>query len=189
MVKIKRLTKIILSIILLITLVYNVSAFGISSPYWDENPLYVNPGESKEVVMVLQNMVGNEDITAIAELNSGKEIATLLDKSTTYNIPLGNSNVPISLLIKVPENAKPGQEWQVGVSVKTVAPDTGGVSIGTGVSKGFKVIVKEEPKTTGSVLNIAGGLEPLTGFLVLIAILIIFVLIIKHLHKKRVIKE
>ena len=73
--------------------------------------------------------------------------------------------------------------------LKTIVESSGGVGIGGAVSKGFKVIVKEEPKTTGSVLKIAGGLEPLTGFLVLIAILIILVLIIKHFHKKRVIKE
>ncbi|MEK6906961.1 MAG: hypothetical protein AABW45_00360 [Nanoarchaeota archaeon] len=180
---------IILSMFLLVILSYNVNSFGVSSPYWDENPLYVNPGEIKEITMVLQNMVGDQDMKVIADLDSGKEIASLLDKSTTYNVPLGSSSIPVKIKINVPENAKPGQEWQVGVSFKTIVESSGGVGIGGAVSKGFKVIVKEEPKTTGSVLKIAGGLEPLTGFLVLIAILIILVLIIKHFHKKRVIKE
>ena len=170
---------------LLIILSYNVNAFGVSSPYWDENPLYVNPGEIKEVTMSLQNMVGGGDIKAVAVLDSGKEIASLLDKSTTYNIPLGNSNVPVHLKISVPQNAKPKQEWQVGVAFNTVVENNQGVGVGSGVSKGFKVIVKEpitsvSGKVTKPILS-----SQLLGFLILVIILIILSLIIKHFHKKR----
>ena len=181
MVKIKIM--ILLSFILIATLGLNVNAFGVSSPYWDENPLYLNPGETKNVVMVLQNMVGGEDVTAIGELDSGKEIAVLTDQITTYTVLSGVSNVPVNLKITVPEDAKPGQEWQVGVSFKTIAPGGGGVSIGTAVSKGFKVIVKEEPST--SFISTPEFSTQTTGFLVLAAALVILVFIIKRFHKKR----
>ncbi|MBS3160591.1 hypothetical protein J4213_02720 [Candidatus Woesearchaeota archaeon] len=105
------------SIFLLVILSYSVDSFGVSSPYWDENPLYLNPGESKEFEMVLQNMVGDQDITVIAELNSGSEIASLMDESTTYNIPIGNSNTPVKIKINIPEDAKSGQEAPSGTAV------------------------------------------------------------------------
>ena len=172
------------SIFLLVILSYSVDSFGVSSPYWDENPLYLNPGESKEFEMVLQNMVGDQDITVIAELNSGSEIASLMDESTTYNIPIGNSNTPVKIKINIPEDAKSGQEWQVGVAFKTVVENTGGVGIGGAVSKGFKVIVKKEQAPSGTAVGGALSTQTL-GFLVLVIALIILVLIIKYFHKKK----
>ena len=65
-----KIYKIIFSITLFILLSYSVFAFGVSSPYWDENPLYLKPGETKEVTMILQNMVGEDDIKMTGELNS-----------------------------------------------------------------------------------------------------------------------
>ena len=47
----------------------NVSAFGITSPYWQERPLEVVPGETVDVYLELQNMLGEEDITVVAEGN------------------------------------------------------------------------------------------------------------------------
>ena len=169
---------------LLVALVYNVNAFGISSPYWSDNPLYVSPGETKDVVMSLQNMVGGGDTSVTAEVNSGKNILTITDKNKIYNVPFGSSNVPIHLRITVPADAKPKQEWQVGVSFKTIAPNTGGVSIGTGVDEGFKVIVKEKPKVSGKATKQIISSQ-LAGFLILVIILIILSLTIKHFHKKR----
>ncbi len=180
--------KIILSTILLVILSYNASAFGVSSPYWDENPLYVNPGEAKEITMVLQNMIGDQDIKVIGELNSGKEIAILIDKSTTYNVPIGNSNVPVKIKINVPEDAKPKQEWQVGVAFKTVVDNSGGVGVGSAISKGFKVIVKEQAKVSETATKQVLSTQ-LIGFLIMLLILIVLVLAIKHFHKKRENKE
>ena len=133
--------------------------------------------------MVLQNMVGNEDLTVLGEVDSGKGIMRITDQIATYSVPLGASNVPVNLRITVPEDAQPGQEWQVGVSFKTISENTGGVSIGAGISKGFKVIVKEEPNT--SFISTPEFSTQTTGFLVLAAVLVILVLIIKRFHKKR----
>lgn len=185
MVKIERI--IILFLFVLLLLSFNVNAFGVSSPYWDENPLLMRAGETRDVVMSLQNMVGGEDVTVNAELDSGKEIAVLTDTDTIYKVPIGNSNTPIKLKITIPEDAKPGQEWQVGLSFKTNAPNTGGVGISSGISKGFKVKVIENPKTGGATTNpISLSLSGQTlGFLILVVILIILMLALKYFHKKR----
>ncbi len=192
MVKIKNLKIIILSIFLLVMLSLNVNAFGISSPYWDDNPLYVQPGETKEFSMSLQNMAGGEDIIMTAELNSGKEIATLTGQSTTYNVPLGSSNVPVYLKIIIPKDAKPKQEWQVGISFKTASKNTGPVTIGGAVDKGFKVIISE-PKTTSESVNTKANKQiissKLTGFLALVIVLIIILVLVSYFRKKRVKKE
>ena len=158
---------------------FNVKAFGVSSPYWDENPLFVKPGETKEVTMILQNMVGSEDLIMIAELKGGKEIAIITDPSTTYNVPLGINNVPVHLRINIPEDAKPSQSWNIGVSFTTVTPATGGVGLAGAIVKGFPVKVIEEAKPT----IIPKVSEGLTGFIILIIILVILMLIIKYIYK------
>src|SRR3989339_835888 len=45
-----------------------VSAFGVSTPYWDENPLRLAPGESMDVELVLQNMAGSDDVKVRARV-------------------------------------------------------------------------------------------------------------------------
>ena len=178
--KMKNKKIIYLSIIALIILSFNVSSFGISSPYWDENSLYVSPGEVKEVIMVLQNMppAGTENIIANVDLNSGYEIAEITDKERKYSVPLGSNNVPVHIKIMIPDDAKPKQEWQVGVSVRTVADNQGGVGIGSGVNKGFKVIVKE--------ITVEGNNKKpsnFNGVLLMLGVLIIIVLLIKYIYK------
>lgn len=176
--------KILFSTILFILLSYSVFAFGVSSPYWDENPLYLMPGETKEVTMVLQNMVGEDNIKMTGELNSGSEIAVLINPGIIYDVPLGSSNVLVNLRITVPEDAKPGKEWQVGVLFKTIADNTGGVGISGGISKGFKVIVKEEQEVSSEASK-ETGMQTLTQFIILLVILAALGLIIKYFYKGR----
>src|SRR3989344_2666120 len=177
-----KIYKIIFIITLFILLSYSVFAFGVSSPYWDENPLYLKPGETKEVTMILQNMVGEDDIKMTGELNSGSEIAVLINPGIIYDVPLGSNNVPVNLRITVPEDAKPGKEWQVGVLFKTIADNTGGVGISGGISKGFKVIVKEEQEVSSEASRTEGK-QTLTQFIILLVILIVLGLIIKYFYK------
>ena len=183
MVKSNKIKIIILSIFLLSILSYNVTAFGISSPYWDENPLTVHPGDVKEFNMILQNMVGDEDLTAEAKVNSGKDIMSILDQNTIYKVPLGSNNIPINLRVTVPQNAKPGQEFQVGVSVKTIAGNNGGVSLGSAVDKGFKVKVIEQPKPSTQATKTSKINSSIAGFIILIIILVLLIFIVRKFHK------
>ena len=74
--------------ILFVMASYQVSGFGVSSPYWDEKALVLSPGESKDIVLELQNMVGDEDIVLRAEVEEGSEIVTLVDEDLDYEVPL-----------------------------------------------------------------------------------------------------
>ena len=119
---------------LFIMMAFIVSAFGISTPYWDDNPLKLAPGESKIVTLGLQNNVGDIDVTLKAVLtNDAGGIATIIDESLEYFVPLGGSAV-VSIKVEIAEdavNTDPLREialsfTQIGVEGKGVVTLAGG---------------------------------------------------------------
>ena len=172
-------------------LVLNADAMGVSSPFWDENPMYAQSGEVREFRYLLQNMVGDDDIKIKAELESGTEIMKFLDENTIYDVPLGRSDIPVNMKIVVPENAKDGDSWQVGVKFITITEaKEGAVSIGIAYSKGFKVVVGDKASPGSKVVISGTTTKPVLsnealGFLALVVILVILALIVKYVHKKR----
>jgi len=131
---------------LLIMLISFSSAFGVSTSYWDENPLKIAPGESKIVKLGLQNKVGDEDITFKAKLtNDGEGIATIVDENLDYFVPLGESN-EVTIQIEVPEDANKGITHTITISFTQVSSGEGGmVRLAGGVVSKFPVeIVGEE---------------------------------------------
>ena len=116
-----------LFVFITIMLISFSSAFGVSTAYWDDNPLKIAPGESKIVVLGLQNKVGNEDVILEAELtNDGGGIATLVDENLDYFVPLGGSNT-VTIKIEVPEDAEMGITHTITVSFTQVASGEGGM--------------------------------------------------------------
>ncbi len=133
----------IFALLMAVCLSTSVAAFGISSPYWKENPLVMSPGESKEVHMTLQNMVGDEDLTVQAALVSGSEIATLTDESNVYEVKAGTADTKVNMDIVVPEDAMLEDSYNIVVSISTVtSSEGGGVSLGSAIDKSFEVIIE-----------------------------------------------
>ena len=119
-----------------------ISSSGVATPYWDENPLKMAPGESATVTLSLQNMVGGEDINVEIDLIKGSEIARLVDNKQIYTVPFGRKDIPINIELKIPEN--PQREYEVDFIVKTInSPDGKQVQLSTGLEKVFKIIVKD----------------------------------------------
>ena len=120
--------KIILSFVLSILLfAVGVSAtVGVTSFYYDKNPLIVNPGETKEISFGLQNHGGDADATVKVELADGFNIAEFTDENLEYFIELDGDDVSVPLTIKIPEDAQPGQEWSVGASFSRGIQAAGG---------------------------------------------------------------
>src|SRR3989344_6814706 len=138
-------------------------AFGVTSPYWDTNPLELHPGESKDVQLLLQNMVGDKDLSFSASISEGTEIALLIDEKLTYNIPFGTKDVPVMLRISVPEDLQTGETVNVKVSFKqlTVENSEGQMIQMTG-GVGAIIPVKITPwvtpkKSSSSTVLVAGG--------------------------------
>lgn len=107
-----------LSLFVLLIFAQLATAIGVTSPYYDTKPLGLHPGESVEVQLLLQNMVGGEDVALSASITEGAEIATIVDKKTTYLIPFGTKDVPVLVQISLPEDAQIGETRAVKVSFK-----------------------------------------------------------------------
>lgn len=111
----------------IIILISFSSAFGVSTAYWDDNPLKLAPGESKVVTLILQNKVGSENVTLRAELtNDGDGIATLTDENLDYFVLLGTS-AEVHVKIEIPEDSVIRGVHQVTISFIQVASGEGGM--------------------------------------------------------------
>jgi len=140
-----------LTLALILISVSLVTAFGVSSPHWKNNPLKMYPGESKTINFNLQNMVGNEDVTVKADLKKGIDIAKL--EEDTYTVEAGTSDTQVPLNIKFPEN--PGEKNEIEVEFKTLTSGGGGgVTMGTGMTISFDVLTiaktEETEQATGT---------------------------------------
>lgn len=104
---------ILLAILLLVPL--TTASFGVSSIYSRDRPLYLNPGETKETFLILQNPT-EEQIVIKPFLISGSEIAQLTDTNQQYTLKPGQE-VKVNLKIQAPVSS-PQSEYKVGVLFK-----------------------------------------------------------------------
>ncbi len=124
-----------------------INAFGVTTFYWDEQPLIMHPGETKDVDLLLQNMVGDKDIKVKAELVGGSEIATLIDSSKEYLVPLGEKDVKVNIRVKIPEDTPLDSRYDVMVMFKELAQGEGKmIQISGAVGGTIPVVVKSASK-------------------------------------------
>lgn len=141
--------KIYLSMVLLAVGVFvmgNVLAFAVSSMYWESNPLYINPGETQEAYIVLQNMAGTETVSARVGILEGSEIATLNEPGKIYEVPVGQ-RIEVYFTINVPEESEIGGIQNVVFDVSTInSQEEGPMTFGSGAQKLVPVLISEEAK-------------------------------------------
>ncbi len=148
-IKLITLALIMLTIILVST--NNTIAYGISMPYWKDNPLKMYPGQIKEVALNLQNCPSKseekcqqEDVDIIVSLEEGKEIAELTS-GTSYTIPFGTADTYIILKVIIPENAEIGSTYNIKLFIMSVPKKTiSNIQLGIGYNKEFPVKIVEE---------------------------------------------
>ena len=143
----------IILITLALILISTISAFGISSPYWEDNPLVMEKGETKVVNLNIQNMVGNEDITIRAEVIQGEEIISL--KQDTFLIKAGTSDTIIPLEITIPKDIEDNNQT-IKIDFKKVIQGGEGIPLGTGMSISFDIIANESPKKNYFLIILIG---------------------------------
>jgi len=166
---------ILLSTIFIVLLISLTSAFGVSSPYWEENPLVVERGGTETVNINIQNMVGDKDIKVKAELLSGSEITSL--EEDTFLVQAGTSDTLVPLIVKMPKDAVPGENNSIKVEFKTIQEDAKGISMGTGMTVAFNVIAGEAVAETSS--------KTITVVIIAAIVLIIIIWVILKNRKKR----
>ena len=146
-------------VIFMLVLIPGTYAAGITSPYWDTKPLTMKPGETVDVELTLQNMVGGDDLTFVGSITQGADIVSITDTIQEYKVPFGEKNVPVHLRVSLPLNALPSdQPRTVAVSFKQITKQEGGmVQLGTGIQSTFPVLVEAPPAAA------AGGESPFSA--------------------------
>ena len=165
-----------------------VFAFGPSSPYWKDRPIYLNTGESLTFDITLQNLVGGEDVTLKASTNNNEIVILPEGNPKEYIIPFGRDDIKVPVKISVPKSANIGERFDIAISFKQV-PKAGAGNVGL-VSEtliSFPVIVqKEEPKLQpeSGVGESRGwksiGLFVLLSFVVLLSLFLVIYLIVRY---------
>ena len=167
--------------IIIIILMSNISAFGISSKYWRERPLELTPGGSEKLRFTIQNMAGEKDLLVETTIEYGEEIIKFIDKKEVYDMPLG-TKVDFYMIVTVPNSAKVKDVFSVKVVASTIDDSSQGeFTFGQGVGKKFDVIViptieqKLRNEKIKSYIPLAIGL----------IILIILIVLVIYLKKKK----
>ncbi len=170
-------------LIMLVGLVFAftiVSAFGISSSYFEGNPLVLGPGESKDVSLALQNNIGDKDLSFTASVSDGDSgIAKIINKKDKYKVPFGTENTAIDLRVSIPNTALIGTEYSVSVNLNQVRDTEGGMlEVSGNIMKTFPVLV-------GEVVEAETGKNTLLIIVILISILAIILIIGYLIFRKK----
>lgn len=132
-------------------LIGNISAFAVSSAYYNNNPLKLKQGETMDFMLVLQNPSGPEADMLKVNILSGSEILEITDPSNIYSVPTGDKT-SVNLRATIPQNARVGQIYPVNIELITVSKsDSGEFGFGSAIGQSFDVIVTREDGTTDLV--------------------------------------
>jgi hypothetical protein len=143
----KSINKVITGMFALVLLSSLASAAGVTAFYWtgeNERPLYLQPGETKDIIFELQNMVGSDEISFKVQIIKGSEFIKLLDSNEVYEVPAQTQNIPVKVRVTMPSSAVPGDRHNIGLSFTAVNPNARGFSLGSAFDKYFDIVVPTE---------------------------------------------
>lgn len=172
--------KIINICIFILLLAVSVNAFGVSTFYYEGNPLILNPGDSQDVQLILQKEPATAPVSVKAEITDGSDIAQLTGKSMYYI----TGNVPVNLKITIPETAKIGDKYTIGVQFTTAQAAEKGkmMGFGTQITTGIPIVIGRVIEPQKSLVELL-RLEKL-GPVAIISILILIVIFLIRSFKK-----
>lgn len=135
--------RIISLILILIVQLSIISAFGVSSPYWGDNPLTMKKGETKVVEINVQNGQSEDDVYVLVKILRGGEIVSL--NKERYRVPKRTTDTMVPVTIKIPKDTTQ-KVYDVAFDFKTTGAEEGGgpVTLGVGATIGFEVLVSDE---------------------------------------------
>ena len=134
--------KILLFLLAVILLSGSILAFAVSSQYYENNPMYLQQGESQDIKLMLQNHAGTEDVNVKVEIKDGKGIIELKEPSDTFVIPKGDK-IDINLKVSAPSNSKKGDIFPVTIMFTSLTANEGPIGLSGSIGKGFNLIVGE----------------------------------------------
>jgi hypothetical protein len=170
--------------IVLVSMASFVGALGVGMPYSSSHPLEMSPGESKEVLVNLQNGVGTEDVTVQLAISEGNEIAWTPSSNYVLQAKTFDTFAPVT--ISIPGNASVGKVYNVKVSMNTLAKSTGGqmISLGFAADSSFPVKVVAEVKEERPAFSL-GDLRTVVIVIIILLILWMIISAMKSKGKKK----
>jgi len=108
--------KMIFRCIVLLYLCFNstsVLAWGVSCPYWSDNPLQLSPGQTYDFHFTLVNSPEGEPVTVSVSVTQGSEYVELTDSSTTYFVPTGPVFVDVNMRASIPSTSIIGDVFPI----------------------------------------------------------------------------
>jgi hypothetical protein len=161
----------------------NVNAFGIASPYLENNEMSVSPGESKDYKIELQNV---DPIEIKVKFFLESNITKIVDEKEFYFVGNKTPIKEVILRVTLPENAKPGEEFKVKYGAYPLSSSDAPVSLSIRLNKEFTV------KTIGEIQERSTKKESLiypvaiiTVILVTLSVVITLLLRKSHIYSKK----
>jgi len=150
-------------ILLVLTILFSngISAFAISSAYYNgdpRNPLVLDAGESGEFIIIIQNVGNEEDIDIKVEIKTGSDIIEKVGDQEIYSIP-SEEKIEVSFIATIPNDAEPETIYPVSISFSTVADsESGAFGFGSSIDQNFEILIgpvpsAEEPDIEPSISN------------------------------------
>ena len=132
--------KILLFLLAVILLSGSILAFAVSSQYYESNPMYIQPGESQDIKLMLQNHAGTEDVSVKVEIKEGMEIIGLKESGDTFVIPKGDK-IDLYFKVNAPSNSKKGDIFPVTIMFTSLTTSEGPIGLSGSIGKGFNVVI------------------------------------------------
>ncbi len=109
---------------------------------YNPNPIKLAPGESKEILINLQN---SEDKTVVLLLQwiEGEKIAKIMG-DTKYTIPPRSYDTYTKIKVSIPQNANPGDAYKIKLQINTAPEGSNQIEITKGYFVEIPVIVVAE---------------------------------------------
>jgi len=173
--------KIIMVFVLLFLLDFGSAAFGVDAPcdesdcYWEDRPLVVSPGETRELSFGLQNS-GEEDIKLKAVLAEGFDVATLVE-DIEYIVAPGSEDVKIKVTIEIPQEARFGDRYDVRIIVREAPSAEGGnVELATSIRVSLPIVIEGDLSPESEEKFSLWPLAILVGALIVVLVTLVYVL-------------
>jgi hypothetical protein len=167
------------ALLLIATLAGKASAFGVSTPYYPNDTIRIEPGQDFKYTITLQN-ADDLDFNVSLNYESDRDIAKL-EKSDFY-IPARSYDNKYTFDIHIPRDATPGDTYILSFTAKPIMPAEGQVPIGVEIKRNayFKIVRDGGQGTSNTPLtyvrkalnDIAANFKGTVG-MVLLAILLL----------------
>jgi len=166
--------------IISIFIINGIFAFAVSCLYGDKYPLNINPGETKDIQIVLQNSQGPGEISVKGIITQGSDIAQLIDENDIYTVAV-KQKTDVNIRVSIPKDVEINDTYDIILSFATITSgEAGTFGFGSAIDKKIPIVVTkkirtQEEKTMIWIYVIAG----------LIALVILVIIIIRIIKKRK----